>query len=68
MIKQTGVSHFCVWLVLRLLCSIGVRSGLVVELEARVVWEEQAAAYDWVGLDCVFVGGGNWDDGAVLVG
>ena len=35
--------------------------GIVVELEAREVWEEQAAAaaYNWLGLDCVFVGGGN---------
>ena len=31
------------------------------------VWEEQAAAYDWVGLDYVFVRGGNWGDEAVLV-
>ena len=42
-------------------------SVLVVELVAREVWEEQAAAYDWVGLDCVLVGGGNWGDEAVVV-
>ena len=54
------MSHSCEWLVLGLLCSIGAGSVLDVELEAGEVWEEQAAAYDWVGLDCVFVWGGNW--------
>ena len=67
LIKQTGASHSCVWLVLGLLCSIGAGSVLVVELVAREVWEEQAAAYDWVGLDCGLVGGGNWGDEAVVV-
>ena len=37
------------------LLGIGAGSVLVVELEAREVWEDQAAAYDWVGLDCVLV-------------
>ena len=65
--EQTGMSHSCSWLVLGLLCSIGAGSVLAVELEAREVWEEHPAAYDWVGLDCVCVRGGHWDDEAVLV-
>ena len=67
LIKQTGMSHSCDWLVLRLLCGIGVGSVLVVELEAREVWEEQAAAYDWVGLGCAFVTGGNWEEAVLVV-
>ena len=48
------------------LLGIGPGSVLVVELETKEVWEEQAAAYDWVGLDRVLVRGGNWEE-AVLV-
>ena len=61
------MSHSCAWLVLGLLCGISAGSVLVVELEAREVWKEQAAAYNGAGLDCAFVRGGNWDDEAVLV-